>query len=147
MAGIVCAIRGGPGSKETIQTSIDLAKEIQQPLHFLYVVNLDFLQRTESSRVRLISNELENMGDFILLNAKGRAEDQGINAEGTVRQGNVADEIVGLAVELDASHIVLGRPAGDGEEDVFTEDRLQAFRDRIQSESGAKVIIAREGAI
>lgn len=144
MAGIVCAIRGGPGSKETIQTSIDLAKRLQQPLHFLYVVNLEFLQRTESSRVRIISNELENMGDFILLNARARAEEQGIKAKGAVRQGHVADEIIGLAVELDASHIVLGRPTGDQEHNVFTEDRLQTFIDRIQSESGAQVIVARE---
>lgn len=146
MAGIVCAIRGGPGSKETIQASIDLAKRLQQPLHFLYVVNLEFLQRTESSRVRIVTNELENMGDFILLSARARAEDQGLDAQGTVRHGNVADEIIGLAVELDASHIVLGRPAGDQEENVFTEDRLQAFSDRIQSESGAQVIIARPKA-
>lgn len=147
MSGIVCAIRGGPGSKATIQASIDLAKQINQPLHFLYVVNLEFLQRTESSRVRLISDELQNMGDFILLSAQAKAEAQGIHAQGTVRQGHVADEIVGLAVELGASHIVLGRPAGDEEGDVFTEDRLQSFRDRIQTESGAQVVIAQSEGV
>lgn len=146
MAGIVCAIRGGPGSKATIQTSIDLAKESGQPLHFLYVVNLDFLQRTESSRIRQVSNELENMGDFILLSARSQAEAQGVNAHGEVRHGNVGEEIVQLAEDIEADYIVMGSPGGKADEDVFTEDRLQEFRSAIERESGARVVIAQEQA-
>ncbi len=59
-----------------------------------------------------------------------------------MRHGSVADEIVQLADELNASHIVMGRPGGEEEENVFTEARMQEFRDRIEAESGAKVIVA-----
>ncbi|RMF49572.1 MAG: universal stress protein, partial [Anaerolineae bacterium] len=46
MSAIVCAIRGGPASQPTIRRAIALALETSLPLHFLYVVNLDFLSST-----------------------------------------------------------------------------------------------------
>lgn len=49
MPGIVCAIRGGPSSQPTIATSIKLASETGETIHFLYVVNLDFLTHSSSS--------------------------------------------------------------------------------------------------
>jgi hypothetical protein len=67
MTGIICAIRGGPASQPTIARSIALAQETSLPLHFLYVVNLDFLTRTSLSRVHVIAQEMQQMGEFILL--------------------------------------------------------------------------------
>ncbi len=49
MPGIICAIRGGPSSQPTIATSIQLAKDTKETIHFLYVVNLDFLTHSISS--------------------------------------------------------------------------------------------------
>ncbi len=65
MPGIVCAIRGGPASKPTIARSIALAKETDLPLFFLYVVNLDFLAYTSSSRIHTITQEMEQMGELL----------------------------------------------------------------------------------
>ena len=50
MPGIVCAVRGGPASQPTIEKAIALALETGLPLCFLYVVNLDFLSQTPTSR-------------------------------------------------------------------------------------------------
>ncbi|MGA9531751.1 MAG: universal stress protein [Anaerolineales bacterium] len=141
MSGVVCAIRGGPSSEATIQRAIRLAKDEAMPLHLLYVVNLDFLTHTESSRTRLVSDELEQMGDFILLSAQSKAEAQGIEANGTVRQGNVGEQIVELAREVEADYVVMGKPEGQGQENVFTGERIQAFSSQIEQESGARVVL------
>lgn len=141
MSGVVCAIRGGPSSQRTITHAIDLAKETKLPLYFLYVVNLDFLARTESSRTRLISKEMHEMGEFILCTAQASAHEQGIASDGIVRQGKVTEEIINLAKELNADYIILGQPEGVDEKDFFTMARLRQFSERLSQESGAEVII------
>lgn len=141
MSGIVGAIRGGPGSQPTIDRAVSLAKEKDLPVHFLYVVNLDFLAYTESSRIRVISHEMDQMGEFILLNAQAEAEAQGVEADGTVRHGTVADEIIGLSQDLDADYVVLGRPRGEQEKGAFTQERFTRLSQRIEDESGAKIVL------
>jgi nucleotide-binding universal stress UspA family protein len=142
MSSVICAIRGGPNSLPTIQRAINLAKETQKPLHFLYVVNLDFLAHTSSSRTRLITHELEQMGDFILLNAQETARSQDIEADGHIRHGNIMDEIIGASRELDAAYVVLGQPRGQEEGDIFTLERLKAFIQHVEEQSGAEVVLA-----
>ncbi len=145
MSGIVCAIRGGSASQTTIDTAIELAAETSTTIYFLYVVNLDFLSHTASSRVRTISKELHQMGEFILLTAQSRAEDSGVKAEGVVRHGNVRAEIVGLCQEIGADYAVLGQPSGDEEdEDVFTHEQLRNFSQKLEKDSGARVILVGE---
>jgi nucleotide-binding universal stress UspA family protein len=143
MSGIICAIRGGPASRPTIEKAISLAADTKLPLYFLYVVNLDFLSRTASSRTHLISKEMYEMGEFILLTAQTRAEGQGVTAEKVIRQGAVSDEIVKLCQEVNADHVILGQPkVQKDDENVFTQERLSAFGKRIEEESGVKVVLA-----
>lgn len=145
MSGIVCAIRGGPHSQSTIDGAISLARETGLPLYFLYVVNLDFLTHTTSTRTHTINQEMEQMGEFILLAAQSRAGGQEVAAEGLVRHGSVIKEIVGLCKELNADYLVLGRPQMDEEEaNVFTHARLNAFIELVKEQSGAEVIMLGE---
>ena len=141
MSGIVCAIRGGPNSQPTIQRAIRLAQETGLELHFLYVVNLDFLTHTASSRVRTISEEMKQMGEFILLMAQAKAEAQGVAAQTEIRQGDVGQEIVSLCRELDADYLVMGQPEIQQEESLFTHERLQAFIDETEEQTGAQVVL------
>lgn len=141
MSGIVCAIRGGKESQPTIAEAIHLATETDLPLYFLYVVNLDFLTRTSSSRVHTIKEEMRQMGDFILLNAKMRADNLGVKAESVIRDGRVSDEIIALCKEHRADYIIMGRPRGEREENVFTQIRLSQFVQHIEDESGAEVVL------
>ncbi len=145
MPGIVCAVRGGPHSKPTIDRAIALAKENDLSIFFLYVVNLDFLSRTSQSWVHTITKELEQMGEFILLSAQQNAIAAGVNAEAEIRRGNVGEEIITLSREKDADYVVLGRPQVEVEENVFTHQRIQQFSERIAEESGAKVVFSEGG--
>jgi nucleotide-binding universal stress UspA family protein len=141
MSGIVCAIRGGPDSQATIAKAIALARQTGLPLYFLYVVNLDFMSYTTSTRVHTISEEMRQMGEFILMTAQAQASTHGIAAEGIVRRGDVAREIVGLCHDLAAEYLVLGRPQFQKEESVFTQDQLAQFIQETEEQTGAKVVM------
>lgn len=144
MSGIVCAIRGGPESQATIDRAIEVARESGRSLFFLYVVNLDFLAHTSSSRTRTISEQMEKMGEFILLAAQARASQQGVPAEGVIRHGNVREEIAGLCHEIIADCLVLGRPQAEREANVFTEEQLGCFVQQTEEETGAQVVMVEE---
>ncbi len=145
MSGIICAIRGGTASQSTVTQSIRTAQETGLSLYFVYVVNVDFLMQTAHTRIQTISEELRKLGEFILLTAQTKAEAAGVLAEGVLREGNVAEEIIALSRELAADYVILGRPRRRDHENVFTHDRLSEFSQHIEQETGAKVIFAEEG--
>ena len=142
MPGILCAIRGGPSSQSTITTSIQLACDIGETIYFLYVVNLDFLSRSTSSKTNHISQEMEEMGEFILLGAQEQATEKNVSSEGVIRDGQVADEIISYCEELDPSYVVLGRPQEEQEDNLLSNERLKAFTDRITDICQASVIFS-----
>lgn len=146
MSGIVSAIRGGPDSKATIGRAIALAQETGLPLYFLYVVNLDFMSRTTSTRLHTISEQMQEMGEFILLAAQDTASAQGVDAQGVVRHGDIAEEIVALCRELAADYVVLGPPRLEHEGSVFTEELLVDFMKVAQEQTGAKVVLSDGGS-
>lgn len=141
MSGIICAVRGGPDSQSTIDEAISLAIEVNLPLYFFYVVNLDFMSHTQTSKTHTISDQLHQMGEFILLTAQERAEARGVHAEAIIRQGNVREEIIKVAHELEADYFVLGLPVGEAEKNVFLSDRIREFGESIEQESGATVVL------
>ena len=141
MSGIVCAIRGGASSRPTINQAIRTAIETNLPIYFLYVLNLDFLKKGGQSRTQTISEEMQELGEFILLAAQAQAEQQGVTSEGIIREGDVVgDEIIGLCVELAADYVILGRPQETKRENVFTHAQLDQFGRHIERETGARVI-------
>jgi nucleotide-binding universal stress UspA family protein len=145
MSGIVCAIRGGPASQATIARAIALARETELPLYFLYVVNLDFMSHATSTRVHTISEEMHQMGEFILLQAQTTASAQGISAEGQVRHGDVGPEIAKFCHELAADYLVLGYPQVQHEDSVFTQTLLMQFVEETEALTGAKIVLPNGG--
>ena len=144
MSGILCAVRGGPASQPTIHKSIQLAQETGLTIYFLYVVNLDFMSATASSRYHTIDQEMIRLGEFILLIAEENAQSQGVQAEGRVQHGNVQEEIIKLCAELQADYVVLGSPRQTTNADVLGDERMQQFCERIATEGGASVVLAGE---
>lgn len=144
MSGILCAIRGGPSSQPTIAASIQLAKETKEIIYYLYVVNLDFLTHTSSSKTNHIAKEIEEMGEFILLDAQEQAKSEGVNAEWIIREGKVVDEIITCCEEIEPMYVILGRPQEDQEDNLLTLERLQAFAERIEEVCQAQVIYTPE---
>jgi len=144
MGGIVCAVRGGPDSQQTVEKAIDLAKESGLTLCLVYVVNIDFLDHTTSSRVQTISQEMQEMGEFILISAQAAAKAKGIEAQGVIRHGKVTAEISKLCHEMHADFLVLGRPKFHLEDSLFSEPLLAEFIQHIGEQTGAQVILPEE---
>jgi K+-sensing histidine kinase KdpD len=144
MPGIVCAIRGGPSSQPTIATSIKLASETGEKIYFLYVVNLDFLTHSSSSKTNHISQEIKEMGEFILLGAQEQAAENKVEAEGVTREGQIEDEIISYCSELDPSYVIFGRPQAEQEDNLLSNEQLQAFADRITDVCSATIVLPSE---
>lgn len=142
MAGIICAIRGGPASQATIERSISLARETEQTIYFLYVINLDFLTHSTSSKTDRIHEDMREMGEFILLDAQDKALQQGTTAETVIADGDVIKQIIALAVEKDAHYVVLGTPASENENNLFARNKSQAVAERITAETRAEVVFS-----
>jgi len=144
MPGILCAIRGGPSSQPTICKSIQLARDTGEIIHFLYVVNLDFLTHSSSSKTNHISQEISEMGEFILLSAQEQAGNEGVESVGVVREGQVIEEIIHFCEEEDPRYVVLGKPDEEGEDNQLSLERLQIYIDRIKEICQAEVVFSSE---
>ena len=146
MTGIISAIRGGPGSQPTIEKAIAFSREQNLPLNFLYVVNIEFLARTETSRFQTLSQEMHEMGEFILLLASARAEEQNVAVKTFVRQGEFRDQLIQLCRELNADYVVMGQPKNRKDTDLFTSQQLNDFVNLLEAETGTSVILVETGA-
>ena len=139
MGKILCATRGGEASYRTQDAAMALAKERGDTLLFLYVVDLHFLDKTGGAIVVDVENEVSKMGRFLLLMARERAAEQGVEADAVCRRGEVREELKNAAREECVSLVVLGRPAG--EESVFKLAGLEAFAAEIEAETGVETVI------
>ena len=144
MAGIVCAVRGGPASHPTIQRALALGREQNLPVYFLYVVNLDFLAHTSSKRLKTAKEEMRRLGEFILLKAQKQADESGVKAESITREGKVREEILQLCKEKQADFTILGHQSSDLENNVFSQQQFQQFIQRLEKKTGVKVVISEE---
>lgn len=115
MGKILCATRGGEASYRTQDAVIALAKEQDDTVVFLYVVDTDFLDYTERAvRPDVVATEMEHMGEFLLAMAYERAVKQGVEAACCVKYGELAAALKEAAVEQEVSLVALGRPGGEG---------------------------------
>ena len=90
---IVCATRGGEGSRAAQEAAIRRARKEGKPLVFLYVTALDSLGDVDEQLIPAIRQELNWMGQTLLQVAKGRAEAAGLKATVEIREGAVQMEI------------------------------------------------------
>ena len=136
---ILCVTRGGEASYRTQQEAINLAKDRGDEIVFLYIINLEFLNKTAAPIVVDIENELAQMGRFFLLLAEERAEEQGVQVRTICRRWIVRDEIKKAVREENATLVVLGRPVGKLSQ--FRVSSLLAFVAEIEEETGAETKI------
>ena len=136
---ILCATRGGEASLRTQNAAIALAKERSDELAFLYIVDLEFLNKTAAPIMVDVENELAELGNFLLIVAKERANEQGVKTQTLLRKGNVREEVKKAALEIGATLVVLGRPE-DGSS-AFQLSNLQAFADEIKDKTGIEACI------
>jgi hypothetical protein len=140
---IVCATRGGAGSRAVQLVAIDKAKRYGNPLVFIYVATPGELEDHRSSVLqRAVEDELIWLGKALLYVAQKRAQDAGLKAETVILVGDVQDEICTYLTEHKASILLLGAPRGTTAE-LSGDDAVERFAARITEHSGVKVQIVR----
>jgi nucleotide-binding universal stress UspA family protein len=140
MGKILCATRGGEASYRTQDAAIALAKEQDDELLFLFVVDTHFLDKAgRAVRPDVVAEELSHMGEFLLAMAQERAQEQGVAAHYLLRRGEFQDELKATAREEGVDLVVLGQPAGTGS--AFVPADLQAFAAKIEAETGVEAVI------
>ena len=138
---IVCATRGGEASYPAQDRAIQLAKERNARLIFLYIVDLHFVGDTAAPIVVDVGREGRGMGSFLLLMAKERAQEQGVEAEVVIREGSVREEIPKFLREAKADLLVLGRPQSGSAKQVFDQEGVTPFARAVEEETGVPVIV------
>ncbi len=143
MGSIVCATRGGEGSRAAQMAAIEKAQLTQKPLLFLYVVDPDSLEdEIEASLKTAVLAELTWMGETLLRIAQKRADTAYLSTEVKIRRGNVRQEIIRFMKEVEADLLVLGAPRGTTA-NVFGDDAIERFAETIRKETAVSVEIIR----
>ena len=142
MGNIICAVRGGPASQSTIEHAVGMARRETLSIIFLYVVNLDFLARTMTSRVSVIKEDMRQMGELILMMAADVASAQEVDAQTVIREGDVIEQIMALCGELDADYVVVGKPMVREGMSVFDDEEIQALSTNLKRSCRAELVVA-----
>lgn len=139
---IVCATRGGEGSRAVQLAAIERAKEQGSPLLFLYVAAPSTLGDIDAPLQTAVNQELVWMGKALLFIAAQRALAANLNARTIVLEGNVRQVIATYLDEHDVSLLLLGAPRGSTA-NVFGDDQVEKFATMINESTGVAVEIIR----
>jgi nucleotide-binding universal stress UspA family protein len=125
---ILCAVRGGPESRETVTHAINLALEKDARLTFFLVLDAEFLNHATIAPLSVVYQELLEMGQFMMLILVDRAERRGVSQVNcVVREGNIRNQLKKAAIETKAEIMVMGRPIRSPTKNVFKSDEMEAF--------------------
>lgn len=142
MSKIVCATRGGEGSRAVQLVAIERAKASGKPLVFLYVASPDSLTDFNPAMIPAVREELIWMGKALLHIAKQRANAANLQTSIAIRTGNVREEICRYLIDSDADLLLLGAPRNTTA-NVFGDDAVELFAQELREQSGVEVEIVR----
>ncbi|MBC7222912.1 MAG: universal stress protein [Anaerolineae bacterium] len=138
---IVCAVRGGPESRETVTRAVTLALEHGARLTFFHVMDAEFLEYATIGPLSVVHRELEEMGKFTMLILCDRARRRGVQqVDYEVREGNIRRQLLGFARETEADLMVMGCPRRSPGRNVFRPEEFPAFVTQMEEEGGFRVV-------
>lgn len=142
MDSIVCATRGGEGSRAVQMAAIRRARAEGKRLTFLYVTDPASLGDVDETLTAAVRQELNWMGKTLLRVAQQRAEVADLDADVVIREGNAQQEIGRFLQACGASLLMLGAPRGTTA-NIFGDDAIERFAISIQKKTGIPVEIVR----
>ncbi len=140
---ILCAVRGGPESRETVTRAIDMAIETGAKLTFFHAMDAEFLgQAAIGSPISVIYTELVEMGKFTMLILCDRAQRRGVErVDYIIREGNIRKQLFLIAIETKAEVMIMGRPTRSPTANVFKAGEMESLADELAKEGDLKVIV------
>ncbi|MBU0491122.1 MAG: universal stress protein [Chloroflexi bacterium] len=138
---VLCAVRGGRESRDTVTRAIDLALETGARLTFFHAIDAEFLGHATVGRLSVVYQELHEMREFAMLILCDRAQRRGVSEVGyEVREGDIKAELRQCADETDAEVLVLGRPVRSPGSNVFTPDEFDELVTFLDAETDRRVV-------
>jgi cation:H+ antiporter len=135
---ILCATRGGQASQPTHTRAIQIAKEMNAEIIFLYVFDKNALPREATPLVINVEAQIRHMRHFLQRTAVESACQAGIRSRVIVRAGSLLEQITAIAGEESVSIAILGNPKEHGS--LFKRDALRSLAKEIASSAGIEVI-------
>ena len=146
MATILYPTRGGKESHSNQDFAINLAKEQDADLLFLYVSGISFITRAGPPIIVDIEKEMDEVGDFLLSMAQERAEKAGARANVAIRHGNFSDVLKEIIVEKEVNTVILGSSPKEDTSTVSFE-HLQELSKGMSKELDVEFILVRDGEV
>jgi len=138
---IICAVRGGPESRETVTQAIDLTLEYGARLTFLHILDAEFLEYATIGPLSVVYHELTEMGTFTMLILSDRAQRRGVEqVDYVLVEGNIRDGLIRYANETKAEMMVMGRPTRSPSRNVFKTDEFDDFVAELEQEGNLTII-------
>ncbi|MFQ5855249.1 MAG: universal stress protein [Anaerolineae bacterium] len=138
---IVCAARGGNGSRPAVTRAIALAKERDAGLTFLFVVDAEFLSHAIIGPPSVVHQQLRDMGEFIMATLQAKALESGVTADFAVREGRVREQIRQYLEDNDVEVLVMGRPVEETDAATFDAGTVSNFAAALEHETGVEVVL------
>lgn len=137
---ILCATRGGEGSRALIKAAIEEAKLLDKDLMFLFVVNAEAYTVDNSTIDQFMNEELHWLGGVVLRLMQLRAREENVSADIQILEGRVSESIIEFARGRVVEKLFVGAPSGITT-DVFGDDEIEKFAMRVESETAVPVKI------
>ena len=138
---ILCAVRGGPETRDTVTYAIELALEMGAGLTFFHAVDAEFLNHATIGPLSVVYREMVEMGQFIMLILCDRAERRGVSEVNCiVREGNVRNLIRQAAIDTHAELMVMGRPIRSPGSNVFKTGEIAEFATSLEVEGELRLV-------
>lgn len=141
---IVCATRGGEGSRAVQQAAMQRAEALNANVEFLYVIDVDALEGVDDGLRESVKAELRWLGETLLHLAKQRIDqaDNTVSAEIVIREGRVRPFLKDYLRDREADLLLLGAPRGTTA-NVFGDDEIEQFARELQNVTGVLVEVVR----
>jgi nucleotide-binding universal stress UspA family protein len=138
---IICAVRGGPESRDTVTRAIELALESGARLTFFHVMDAEFLEHATIGPLSVVYHELVEMGTFAMLILCDRAQRRGVaQVDYIVREGNIRKQLHQFSIETRAKMMVMGRPTRSPGHNVFKIDEFETFVAELEQEGNLRIV-------
>jgi len=142
---VLCAVRGGPESRETVTYAIDLAMKTGARLTFFHALDAEFLNHATIGPLSIVYQELVEMGKFTMLILCDRAQRRGVTEVNyVVWEGNIRKQLHQAAIETKAEVMVMGRPTRGPTQNVFKFDEMESFAAELEKEGSLRLILVPE---
>jgi nucleotide-binding universal stress UspA family protein len=120
---LLVAVDGSEGAERALDHAVELAKASQATILVAHIIEwspYSFLSQDEiAQRHKRRQEELSRAEEHLITPVTDKLSQQGIQAKGIIKYGNIAKSLCSIAEEEQANQIIIGR-TGD---DSFT-DRL-----------------------